>query len=403
MGLFRRRSGSDAYDDLDAADDAPAAEEAAGDLHDAFDDDHEDEEPGGPVAGAVSKVLAALVVAGLFAAVILYAYSWSVDQQGQEQLPVVQAEPGPEKVKPTDPGGMDVPYQDQLVLNEGAERGEGEQLLPPPEKPETGESGKTAAEDQSTAGERGADAPDGTSASDVSAGNAGAAGDGGSAGQGDDGSADDGGAAEKASDAANGQQVASAEGTRTPEGAREPDAGGEEPATPSQSATGTQSDGGAERPDDVEPNPEASPESASTSESSPEADPGGAEAGSEPGAAGESGGDPNGTDAEREVAARTQDPEADGETADDTAGGGTFLVQLAAFQNRGNAERAWQRIQNKHQNVLGNQKLQLQRKRIPDKGIFWRVRTGPFPNRATANDVCGQLKDRGQPCLVMER
>ena len=42
------------------------------------------------------------------------------------------------KVKPETPGGLDVPYQDQLVMNQPAEGGEGgkvERLLPPPEAP----------------------------------------------------------------------------------------------------------------------------------------------------------------------------------------------------------------------------------------------------------------------------
>ena len=352
MGLFRRRR--DAYDDLDDAPDSPAGDDE-GDLHDAFDDDHEDEEPGGVVAGVVSKVLAAVVVSGVFAAAILYAYSWTVGQQGERggEVPVVEAEPGPDKVKPTDPGGMDVPYQDQLVLNEGSgERGEVEQLLPPPEEPKTGKTGAPADDGDAAA------STDRTNRTDQTDGDGtGAPSSGNTSGE-------------------PGDQVARAEPSRTPDGTSKPETG---------ARTAGPEDGGQSAPDRGTSGESGSgdgrddPDAVITGET----DGGGADA-------------PDGG----ETAARTDRVEENGASA---SGSGTFLVQLAAFQNRGNAEKAWQRIQDKHRNVLGNQKLQLQRTRIPEKGIFWRVRTGPFPNRATAADLCGQLKDRGQPCLVMER
>ncbi len=72
-----------------------------------------------------------------FAAVLWYAYLWGVGDEESVELPVIRAEAGPEKVKPEDPGGLQVPYQDQLVLDR--ESGEGtmrvERLLPPPEVP----------------------------------------------------------------------------------------------------------------------------------------------------------------------------------------------------------------------------------------------------------------------------
>lgn len=383
MGLFRRRR--DAYDDLDRAPDGPAEDGEAGDLHDAFDDDHEDEEPGGVIAGAVSKGLAALVVSGVFAAAIMYAYSWSVSQQGarDENLPVVEAEPGPEKVKPDDPGGMDVPYQDQLVLNQDAGDGEVEQLLPPPEEPKTAETGAPASADGGTAEDGGRPssqgATAGTNGADRETNGAdretnGADRETNGADRETNGAQDS--AAATDGDRGSGEQVARTEPARTPEGTAEP-AARTRTAAPSESDDQGQS----------------VPESARSGESS--ANDGAGDA--DPGASGERGADAGAETGD--TAART----APTEDRTPAAGSGTFLVQLAAFQNRGNAEKAWQRIQDKHRNVLGNQKLQLQRKRIPDKGIFWRVRTGPFPNRATADDLCGQLKRRGQPCLVMER
>ena len=72
------------------------------------------------------------------AGLLWYAYEWGRGDRALDELPIVRAEAGPEKVKPQDPGGLDVPYQDQLVLNRDGESGEGprvERLLPPPETP----------------------------------------------------------------------------------------------------------------------------------------------------------------------------------------------------------------------------------------------------------------------------
>ncbi len=80
---------------------------------------------------------AILALAG-FAGVLWYAYEWGLGGGETVELPTVQAEAGPEKEKPSDPGGLQVPYQDQLVLNQGeagATAPRVERLLPPPEAP----------------------------------------------------------------------------------------------------------------------------------------------------------------------------------------------------------------------------------------------------------------------------
>ncbi|MDX1575554.1 MAG: SPOR domain-containing protein [Kiloniellales bacterium] len=76
-----------------------------------------------------------LALAG-FVGVLWYAYEWGLGGGETVELPTVRAEAGPEKVKPADPGGLQVPYQDQLVLNQGEAAGPRvERLLPPPEAP----------------------------------------------------------------------------------------------------------------------------------------------------------------------------------------------------------------------------------------------------------------------------
>lgn len=81
--------------------------------------------------------LALLVFVGL----LLYAYSWGGGDPAPDELPLIAAPAGVEKEPPSNPGGMEVPYQDSMVLNPGAAREEGvERLLPPPEEPQPRES-----------------------------------------------------------------------------------------------------------------------------------------------------------------------------------------------------------------------------------------------------------------------
>ncbi len=56
-----------------------------------------------------------------------------------DAIPLIEAETTPEKTKPETPGGMVIPHQDKLVLNEegaGNKPAQVEKLLPPPEVPQ---------------------------------------------------------------------------------------------------------------------------------------------------------------------------------------------------------------------------------------------------------------------------
>lgn len=83
-------------------------------------------------------IVTALAAVVCFGAIVWYAYSWGTGQMTDEELPVVRAEPMPEKVRPAQPGGMDVPHQGIAVLNHGNEGDSPqvvERLLPRPETP----------------------------------------------------------------------------------------------------------------------------------------------------------------------------------------------------------------------------------------------------------------------------
>lgn len=96
---------------------------------------------GTPAAGRSSAVrlacgtLALVVVGGL--AWYLYV-GMAAPGSKTAQLPLIEADDGPTKIRPEDPGGLAIPNQDKLVYEaldgDGAEETV-ERLLPPPEEP----------------------------------------------------------------------------------------------------------------------------------------------------------------------------------------------------------------------------------------------------------------------------
>jgi cytoskeletal protein RodZ len=83
-------------------------------------------------------VLGAASVLVLLAVVMVVADNWGVAQGARRAPPLVQADSGPVKVAPENPGGMAVPHQDRLIYDRmtGSDTREPvEQLLPGPEEP----------------------------------------------------------------------------------------------------------------------------------------------------------------------------------------------------------------------------------------------------------------------------
>ena len=80
---------------------------------------------------------------------------------------------------------------------------------------------------------------------------------------------------------------------------------------------------------------------------------------------------------------------------------GDYFVQLASVRSDEGARQEWARLQKAHPALLGDLALAVQRADLGDRGIYYRIRTGPFPNRATAQDMCAQIKAAKLDCLVV--
>ncbi len=80
---------------------------------------------------------------------------------------------------------------------------------------------------------------------------------------------------------------------------------------------------------------------------------------------------------------------------------GRVTVQLAAYRTRANAEVGWQRLRTAHPDQLGDRELIMREVDLGDRGIYYRVRTGPFADVAAAKAFCSLLRARDQDCLVI--
>ena len=85
------------------------------------------------------------------------------------------------------------------------------------------------------------------------------------------------------------------------------------------------------------------------------------------------------------------------------AASGSFLVQLGAFGDDAGANRAWKTLSGKYPSQLGDLQSDIQTVDLGAKGVFHRLRAGPFSSRDAAETVCEELKAQKQGCLVVAR
>lgn len=304
----------------------------------------------------------ALILLSAFGAVIWFAYAApGGSSDGQQTVELIQADPEPVKTKPEDPGGMQVQHQDKLILNPDPEKPQIERLLPPPEAPvpveapvETAESDANAANSSSTPGaapvvvteERapGSVLEEGGKAAEEAAeavGNAAAA-----AGN---NIADAGKQVAEGAESAASQIAEQAESAFKSVAKQAPNAAsGTKPAAPA-----------APKEAAVTPKPVAKPTPVAKSKPATQV---------------------------------AQVPKDSG-----------YVLQLASLRSEKDALTEWGRIQRQNSNLLAQMKPIVEKADIEGVGTRYRLQTGPFPTKATAQDLCAQLKASKQDCLVKRR
>jgi len=80
-----------------------------------------------------------------------------------------------------------------------------------------------------------------------------------------------------------------------------------------------------------------------------------------------------------------------------------YRVQLASMGSSELARQHWELLRAKNTELLGDMTLTLEEANLGDRGTFYRIQIGPFPNQATAEDMCLQLKAQRLDCLVVRR
>lgn len=80
---------------------------------------------------------------------------------------------------------------------------------------------------------------------------------------------------------------------------------------------------------------------------------------------------------------------------------GKFRIQLGAFRTRAKATSHGQGLKRKHQGLLGQLNMVVERVDLGSRGIFFRLRAGPFANRQTARSLCRSLGKRQINCFLV--
>ncbi|SUS08460.1 putative Periplasmic protein TonB, links inner and outer membranes [uncultured Defluviicoccus sp.] len=81
---------------------------------------------------------------------------------------------------------------------------------------------------------------------------------------------------------------------------------------------------------------------------------------------------------------------------------GSFRIQLGAFASPDKVDAEWRRLQAQHPALLGALKPESTRVEVPDRGILYRLRAGPVEGEERARTLCQDLVRRGAGCLVVQ-
>jgi cell division septation protein DedD len=79
------------------------------------------------------------------------------------------------------------------------------------------------------------------------------------------------------------------------------------------------------------------------------------------------------------------------------------VIQLASLAAKDRASAELARLQKSFPTLLGDRQLVVVPVDLGSRGTFYRVQAGYFPDRATADAACAQLKAKRQDCLVTKR
>lgn len=295
----------------------------------------EEEEEYVPRSRRVLRIAGVLVVMGMFAGGLWFAYTLGMRHTGgsgdSSEIPLIRADHRPIKVKPENPGGMQIPDRDMFIY--GQQRPEIEHLLPPPEQPMARPAPPPPSPTPPLAANPLPVQPPSPAPSSAPATPA----------------------------------VASASASPASPSTAQPAPAGLEPVA---SAKETPPAPIAASP--VKPLARPQPQLSRAAMAAAEI------LGISP------------TPAPRPTAARVGLAHTSG-----------TRLQLGAMRSEGEAQGQWEQLKRKNPDLLGNLSGIAIRAELGDKGTYYRIQTGPVTDAASADRICGELRQRHFPCLVV--
>ena len=79
---------------------------------------------------------------------------------------------------------------------------------------------------------------------------------------------------------------------------------------------------------------------------------------------------------------------------------GSHVVQVGAFRSNDEAMAQWARMQTRFGDYLSGKTYDVETADLGDRGVYHRLRVGPFASSDAAKTYCEGLKERGQDCLI---
>ena len=79
---------------------------------------------------------------------------------------------------------------------------------------------------------------------------------------------------------------------------------------------------------------------------------------------------------------------------------GAAVIQVGAFASEVEALQAWDNFQIQHDSLVTGLSQDIQLADLGERGIWYRVRIGPFATRDSASSLCEQLQSEGANCFV---
>jgi len=90
-----------------------------------------------------------------------------------------------------------------------------------------------------------------------------------------------------------------------------------------------------------------------------------------------------------------------GEQQTTSANAAGLRIQLGAYRSAEAAESDWARLSAREQSLLGSLDHVIVRADLGERGIYYRLQTGPLNGLRAARTMCNKLKERELGCLVV--